>query len=182
MTRSELINRLIVKNNYKSYLEIGVNTKSQPGYNWDNIKCNIKHGVDPNVDTDYRMSSDDFFWQNTNYYDIIFIDGLHLFEQVTKDINHSLSILNDGGCIVVHDCNPPTQATQTRERKTDAWHGDVWKAIYLLRIREDIKIETVDTDEGCCIIRKGSSDPYQFFDRNRKELLNLISVEEWLKK
>jgi hypothetical protein len=47
MTRTEIINGLISKYNYKSYLEIGVNTPSQPGYNWIGVEIELKHGVDP---------------------------------------------------------------------------------------------------------------------------------------
>ena len=82
-----IINSYIKRYNYKSYLEIGVNTPNQPGYNWIGVNCEIKHGVDPNVDTTYRVTSDEFFEKHIKQkYDIIFIDGLHLFEQVYKDI------------------------------------------------------------------------------------------------
>lgn len=192
MTRTELINYLIEKNNYASYLEIGVNTPAQPGYNWTGIECDIKHGVDPNVETTYKMASDDFFQNSISQkYDIVFVDGLHLHEQAYRDIVNSLDNLNDGGVIVVHDCNPTSEITQRRERASDAWHGDVWKAIVQLRTENaDLEIYTVDTDEGCGIIRKGKQVlikkdseedlySYNFFDANRKHLLNLISVEEF---
>jgi hypothetical protein len=195
MTRTELINGLIKKYNFKTYLEIGVNTQSQPGYNWVGVDIPVKHGVDPNVDTTYRMTSDEFF---DNYisqkYDIIFIDGLHLFEQVYRDIINSLNHLVDGGIIVVHDCNPITEITQRRERVSDSWHGDVWKSIVKLRIEDpNIDICTVDTDEGCGIIRKGSQtllkivegtniNDYSFLENNRKEALNLISVNEFIER
>jgi len=195
MTRTELINGLIKKYNFKTYLEIGVNTQSQPGYNWVGVDIPVKHGVDPNVDTTYRMTSDEFF---DNYisqkYDIIFIDGLHLFEQVYRDITNSLNHLVDGGIIVVHDCNPITEITQRRERASDSWHGDVWKSIVKLRIEDpNIDICTVDTDEGCGIIKKGfqellkisegtNIDDYLFLENNRKEALNLISVNEFIEK
>jgi hypothetical protein len=195
MTRTEIINGFIYKNNYKSYLEIGVNTPSQPGYNWVGVKIDIKHGVDPNVDTTYRMTSDDFFEKHiTQKYDIIFIDGLHIFEQVYRDIINSLNNLNEGGIIVVHDCNPVTEITQRRVRASDAWHGDVWKAIVKLRIENsDLDICTVNTDEGCGIIKKGKQDllfvndnvnvyDYSFLEENRKIALNLISVDEFIKK
>ena len=195
MTRTEIINGFIYKNNYKSYLEIGVNTPSQPGYNWVGVKIDIKHGVDPNVDTTYRMTSDDFFENYiTQKYDIIFIDGLHIFEQVYRDIINSLNNLNEGGIIVVHDCNPVTEITQRRVRASDAWHGDVWKAIVKLRIENsDLDICTVNTDEGCGIIKKGKQDllfvndnvnvyDYSFLEENRKIALNLINVDEFIKK
>jgi hypothetical protein len=182
MTRTEIINGLIKKHGYKKYLEIGVNTPAQPGYNWVGIEVETKHGVDPNVDTTYRMTSDDFFAQNKEKYDIVFIDGLHIYEQVYKDIINSLEILNEGGVIVAHDCNPTTEITQRRERASDAWHGDCWKAIARLRIEQhDLEICVIDADEGCAIIRKGKHEPFNVLNSCRKALLNLITQEEWTK-
>jgi hypothetical protein len=195
MTRTELINGLIEKYNFKTYLEIGVNTPAQPGYNWVGVKIPVKHGVDPNVETTYKMTSDEFFENYvTQKYDIIFIDGLHLFEQVYRDIINSLEHLEDNGIIVVHDCNPVTEITQRRDRASDSWHGDVWKSIVKLRIENpDIDVCTVNTDEGCGIIKKGSQkllvvdentniEEYSFLENNRKEALNLISVDEFKEK
>ena len=192
MTRTELINGLIKKNNYTSYLEIGVNTPEQPGYNWVGIEISVKHGVDPNVDTTYKVTSDEFFDKHISQkYDIIFIDGLHLHEQVYRDIVNSLNAINDNGVIVVHDCNPVTEITQRRERASDAWHGDVWKSIVQLKTENpDIEISTVNTDEGCGIIKKGSQAllevdeseniyDYGFLENNRVKALNLISVGEF---
>lgn len=181
MTRTQIINGLIKKYGYTKYLEIGVNTPAQPGYNWDSVEIETKHGVDPNVDTTYRMASDEFFAQNQEKYDIIFIDGLHIYEQVYRDISNSLNILNDNGTIVVHDCNPVVEVTQRRERASDAWHGDVWKAIARLRIeRHDLEIVTVNTDEGCAVIRKGKHEPFNVLKVCRVPLLNLIDIETWI--
>jgi len=194
-TRSELINLIIKKNNYKTYLEIGVNTPAQPGYNWDNIQIEVKHGVDPNVETTFKMTSDEFFEKHIKTkYDIIFVDGLHIFEQAYEDIINSLKWLNENGTIVVHDCNPVQEITQRRERASDVWHGDVWKAILKLRIENpDTEIFTVDTDEGCAVIKKGHQQllkgnidkdemyTYDFFNKHRKNILNLISVDEFKK-
>lgn len=181
MTRIELINRLIKKYGYKSYLEIGVNTPAQPGYSHDSIKVETKHGVDPNVDTTFRMTSDEFFAQNKNTYDIIFIDGDHIYEQAYRDIRNALDCLNPGGTVVVHDCNPQLEITQRRVRASDAWHGDVWKAIVAIRLEPNVEVFTVDTDEGCAIIRKAKVEPFDFLKNNRKQLLNLISVRQWKK-
>mgnify|MGYP001346207933 CR=1 FL=1 len=179
MTRIELIQGLIDKHGYKTYLEIGVNDKRQPGFSHDSIKIDIKHGVDPNVDTDFKMPSDVFFRENTNKYDIIFIDGDHEYKQCYRDIINALDALNEGGTIVCHDMNPTTEPTTRIPRETDAWHGDVWKAIARVRLEKDVCVTTVDTDEGCAVITKGKYNPYDYFDKNRKEILNLVSIEEW---
>ena len=39
------------------------------------------------------MSSDEFFLKNKDQFDIIFIDGLHVYEQVKRDIENSLIVL-----------------------------------------------------------------------------------------
>ena len=196
MNRTQIINTFIKNNNYKTYLEIGVNTPAQPGYNWIGVQIETKHGVDPAVNTTYKMTSDEFFEKHIKMdYDIVFIDGLHIFEQAYRDIINSLNHLNEGGVIVVHDCHPRREITQRRERASSAWHGDVWKAILKLRMENpNIQIYTINADEGCGIIQKGSQilfkqtdtkeDPYtyNFFKKNKKEILNLISVKEFKNK
>ncbi len=149
--------------------------------------------MDPAVDTTFKMTSDEFFEKHIIIkYDIIFVDGLHIFEQVHRDIINSLKWLNENGTIIVHDCNPTKEITQRRDRASSVWHGDVWKAILKLRMEEQsITIYTVDTDEGCAVIQKESQElfkikdedvdiyTFNFFDANRKNILNLISVREF---
>ncbi len=194
MNRIQIINAIITKNNYQKYLEIGVNTPAQPGYSHSSINIALKHGVDPNVDTTFKMTSDDFFAKNKEVYDIVFVDGLHIFDQAHRDIENALRFLSDNGSIVVHDCNPVREITQRPIRASSVWHGDVWKAILKLRMeRSDISIYTINADEGCAVIQKGSqevylpegsADPYtyDYFKKHKKEILNLISVDDFRKK
>jgi hypothetical protein len=44
---------------------------------------------------------------------VIFIDGLHTFEQTLQDSYNSLNYLAQGGVIILHDCNPPSEASST---------------------------------------------------------------------
>jgi hypothetical protein len=195
MNRIQIINTIIAKNNYKKYLEVGVNTPAQPGYSHTSINIEVKHGVDPNVDTTFKMTSDDFFAHNTEVYDIVFVDGLHIFDQAHRDIENALKFLSDNGTIVVHDCNPVREITQRPIRASSVWHGDVWKAILKLRMeRTDIIVYTINADEGCTIIQKGSQNlyvpenitedvySYSYFKKHKKEILNLISVREFKEK
>ena len=48
-------------------------------------------------------------------FDLIFIDGLHLANQVQKDIENSLKFIKDEGFIVLHDCNPPSEYHQRED-------------------------------------------------------------------
>ena len=52
------------------------------------------------------MTSDEFFKKNRQNFDIIFLDGLHTYEQTIKDIDNGLRFLNTSGVILVHDCLP----------------------------------------------------------------------------
>ena len=76
--RWDLIEYLIKKNNYKNYLEIGCD-KNQL---FSKVNINNKIGVDPVSGGNVRKTSDDFFKENKSSFDIVFIDGLHTYEQV----------------------------------------------------------------------------------------------------
>ncbi len=187
MKRTEIIQYLINKKGYESYLEIGVGS----GNNFNKIKCKRKDGVDPNGRGNYIMTSDLFFKMTKKKWDIIFIDGLHIEDQVDRDIQNSLDHLSDGGTIVIHDCNPKTHRHQEVPRIQKAWNGTVWKSFVKLRCsRPDLFMCVVNTDHGCGIIRKGSQQiydkasikrclKYNFLKLNRKELLNLITIGEF---
>ncbi len=89
MKRWEIINHLITKNDYKNYLEIG----SGDNENFNKIIINNKISVDPNPNSKaiFKLTSDDFFKQNNTFFDIIFIDGLHLYNQAKNDLVNSLN-------------------------------------------------------------------------------------------
>lgn len=189
MKRYDIINMLIKKHNYKSYLEIGVQNKDNC---FNRIDCDFKTCVDPdsNAHADFVTTSDHFFEvHNDNKFDIIFLDGLHHAEQVYKDIINSLACLNENGIIVCHDMNPTTELMQLVPRQSKIWTGDCWRAFVKLRVeRDDLRMHVVDTDYGIGLIKKGKQImltkdcldySYNLFDKYRKDLLNLISVNEF---
>lgn len=229
MHRWDIINFLIRKNNYKSYLEIGY----FKGWSFDNVNCDHKTAVDPNPSKDrrqetvpygyvlgpvhdgvtdevlspgyvYKMTSDDFFNAKNDgvKYDIVFIDGLHEAKQVYFDIMNSLQHLSPGGTIVLHDCNPPTLLHATTGDAGGNWNGDVYKAFVKFRFAHpEYDTYTIDTDWGCGVIHTPADEETTYidslfrgehidnflndwdrFDMHRKDLLNLISVEEFIKK
>lgn len=187
MKRTDIINRIVKKINAKKYLEIGVDN----GKNFQTIRCEYKVGVDPDTDypVTYKVGSDDFFNQNQETFDVIFVDGLHHADQVYRDIINSLNVLNEGGYIICHDLNPQSEDSQIIPYRGGAWNGDCWKAFVKLRSeRNDLVMFTVDTDHGCGVITRGSQEileieeplTYQYLEKNRKKLLNLTSPEEFL--
>ena len=148
--RWDLIEYLIKKNNYKNYLEIGCD-KNQL---FSKVNIGNKIGVDPVSGGNVRKTSDDFFKENKSSFDIVFIDGLHTYEQVKKDILNSVNCLLDEGIILVHDCMPDSLGKQAVPRYKMQWNGDVWKAIVDLRQQENLEIYTCEIDQGIGVISK----------------------------
>jgi len=188
MKRTEIINKAIKKFNVFSYLEVGVGDNK----NFKEVKASYKNSVDPNGLAVNTETSDEFFKKNKAKYDFIFIDGLHLEEQVYKDIINSLDCLQEGGMIMCHDMSPAQDEDQVREHTPGkTWNGDVWKAwVKLRKERDDLEMYVINTDCGCGIIKKGNQSlleddlelTFNNLDLNRVEWLNLKEVEEieWL--
>ena len=100
-----------------------------------------------------EKTRDEFFKDNTGTFDLVFIDGLHEYAQVKKDILNSLKFLNKDGLILVHDCLPESMSKQAVPRYRMIWNGDVWKAIVDLRQNDNIEIYTCEMDQGIGIIQ-----------------------------
>ena len=154
MTRIQILNILAENFNLKSYLEIGV---QEPKNCLLKINCLTKVGVDPAVSHPlvYKTTSDNFFSTNTKKFDLIFIDGLHEYNQVKKDFLNALEVLNDNGFIMLHDTMPLQKETTEVPRKTKIWHGDVYRLV--LELFKYCKYVTIDTDNGCTVCWKGNS-------------------------
>lgn len=211
--RTHIINFLLSLTERLDYLEIGVRN---PQSNFAHIKCRNKISVDPGVEfkenpVSYKMTSDAFFNNLDGHklqikpgirFDVVFIDGLHLAEQVERDILNSLRYIKDDGFIVLHDCNPPTIFHQREDYgflnspAKGSWNGTTWKAFYKYRHSTDLYSICFDTDWGVGILSK---TPYGGFNQLKQEiwnpyfeymklqqkkgeLLNLMDFEVWRNK
>jgi len=191
--RYELINNLIKDYNYKTYLEIGCRGDDC----FDEIKIDHRVGVDPNQGGTLKMTSDEYFEKYDDKFDIIFIDGLHTYEQVIKDINNSVKVLNDNGVILLHDCCPTECYAQYDFPVINQWNGDVWKAIVEARTFDHIDSAVCMIDHGVGVIRKRPNSKklkiecenfkelkYPYFIDNYEELINPIKYDDimgWIK-
>lgn len=216
MNVTDVIQRIIDKKNAKSYLEIGAGS----GANFFPIRAKQKIAVDPNFTFSKRRrikwtlkniynvaakfnesSSDSYFVRkkSTDCLDVVFIDGLHTYEQSMKDVNNSLIHLSDTGIIIMHDCSPPNEVAaypavswkHAAELKlpgwTKEWCGDVWKTVcYLRSHRTDLRVFVLDCDYGLGIVTKGKADcclnltqrelnemTFESLANDRRNLLNL---------
>ena len=133
--------------------------------------------------------------------DAAFIDGLHEYKQIIRDVNNCLKFLNEDGVIILHDCNPRSALIATPfdllepvkklSEWTGAWTGDVWKAIvYFRSINNNLNIFVLDCDWGLGIITKGAAErmltysledieklSYEDLKKNKEDLLNLKELK-----
>lgn len=184
---TELLNFLTQRYKLKSYLEIGV---QNPDNNFNIINIETKRGCDPHVVAKFvtTATSDHFFEMfKAAKFDLIFIDGLHTEAQVKMDFLNSLVRLNRGGFIVIHDTNPQEEIWTKVPRESKQWTGDVYKFVSRLSEIEGIEFKTIDFDYGCTIVKRGRQHTkvrplitWNYFDKNKMELLKLVTPEEMI--
>ncbi|MDE0701326.1 MAG: class I SAM-dependent methyltransferase [Acidimicrobiaceae bacterium] len=118
-------------------------------------------------------TSDDFF-ANPDLFgllggpvDLVFVDGLHLYEQALRDVANVERQSNPHGFILIHDCLLIDAETSTREQNSMIWSGDVWKVVVALRRhRPDLTVTTVDVEPtGLAIVSGLDPDNTVLFDR-----------------
>jgi hypothetical protein len=158
MLRSDVLRQILALYGKPSYLEVGV----QHGVTFNALQAARKVAVDVDflfdVDearaaatgrdiTYHECSSDEYFERHAagEKFDVIFLDGLHTFEQTLRDLLNSIDHLRDGGTILLDDVYPHTYAASLptqelsnafRERrgiKTIDWMGDVYKLVFFIR-------------------------------------------------
>jgi hypothetical protein len=193
------------------YLEIGI----FDGLVFTRVNASTKVAVDPHIRISkvrrallgmrsgvslHEVPSDDYFASLAakTEFDVIFVDGLHLYEQALRDTENSLAHLADGGVVLVHDCNPTAAAVADRDPGTAikaghrAWCGDVWKAVVHLRAtRQDLSVRVIDTDFGIGVVRRGERGTavdmspaevaqltYADLAADRERLLGLVPPED----
>jgi hypothetical protein len=135
------------------YLEIGV----LGGQTFREVEVAQRTGVDPDfkfevstlIDERTRLvsqTSDEFFANEPLFppYDLLFIDGMHTFEQVSRDFCNAIVHSHRRSVILIDDTLPndvystnPNQADGMRYRRATgnndiAWHGDVFKLVFLI--------------------------------------------------
>lgn len=150
---SRRINHLARHLQAKSYLEVGVAS----GDTFFAVDIANKVAVDPKFRFDYRsyenesnhffeISSDVYFtkFSNDEKFDVIFLDGLHTFEQTFRDFCSSIMVAHDKTIWILDDTMPsdvfsswPKQMQAVNFRKQagltgEQWHGDVFKVVFAI--------------------------------------------------
>ncbi len=154
VTRPQVLRRLVNLYRDPRYLEVGV----CEGVTFDRVPAARKVAVDPEFRFDqeekahehpestyHEVTSDEYFNRMIGAdeeFDVIYLDGLHVFEQTLRDLLNALAHLQPRGCIVIDDTRPPTYLASIpdhmrflEERRAlgvrdQAWMGDVYKVVH----------------------------------------------------
>lgn len=141
----------------RRYLEIGVRQGSSLAL----ARCPAV-GIDPayaitaeldNEVTLLRTTSDEYFARpevragaGDHPFDLVFIDGLHLFEFAFRDFMNAERHSSGSGTIIFDDVLPRSVDEAARERHTSDWTGDVYPMLAVLaRYRPDLVVLPVGT-------------------------------------
>jgi len=134
-----------------SYLEIGCDNNIC----FNSIPVIDKIGVDPDRGGNIKDTSDNFFKKNKKFFDVIFIDGLHIYEQCRKDVINSLNVLNKNGFIFLHDLTPRNWAEENVPRlKNTLWTGNIWKVALELSKTKGVDFFVINADMGIGVLKK----------------------------
>ena len=221
MLKSDVINVLGKKYEYSSFLGISVTTTgkqhalvSEQIFSrkylliYDAEAKNIGIEESPTFRTAMKNSSEIISTIQSisghESYDLVFIDPYHSYENSYEDIVGAFSLVKDGGALVIHDCNPPTEISAGPTFTGGEWCGlTYWAFIDFVIGRSGIRYTTLDADYGCGIIFKdtsarpdtnvvfehkwvtacnlGEKARFRFFDMHRRELLHLTTISEFVR-
>jgi len=121
---------LVTVSRVKRYLELGISD----GQTFDAVSkaVSVAYGVDikdRRITTPrdnqkfFKQSTDDFFksYSEKNLFDFIFIDAYHKYEQVIKDFENALKLLDKYGTIALHDTDPASASLLAADRCDDSY-------------------------------------------------------------
>lgn len=151
-----------------SYLEVGV----EYGYTFEAVQIPNRVAVDPRPRFSLRKvppgvsvcvtTSDQFFesLDPSASFDVIFLDGLHTYQQTYRDLMNSLRHAKPQSVILVDDVVPDDEVSamaDAEEAKAErarrglsgiAWQGDVFRLMLVLRDHHpDLRVRTI-VDSG----------------------------------
>ena len=138
----------------KRYLEIGV----AKGSTFFKVNAKEKHAVDPRFRFDvktrfehkeefyYNMTSDEYFSKikTDKYFDIIFLDGLHTYNQTLRDFINTLSVSHERTIWIIDDTVPVDEISaepdlnkvrsirRIQDSNDETWMGDVYKVVVFI--------------------------------------------------
>ena len=157
VTRHEVLTVIHERYRPRNYVEVGIH---------DGLSLALSRvrtiAIDPNfaitmpIECDVQLikaTSDDFFTRRDTIarfpegcVDFGFIDGMHLFEFALRDFINLEKLSAWTSVIVLDDVLPRSIPEAARDRHTDAWTGDVFRVVEVLReYRPDLITVVLDS-------------------------------------
>ena len=186
MKKSDLLNALATKYDYRSYLEIGTPFTGNEFGRVTSPALSIRkrlaywcgHDADKQAATfrrDDLLLDAGKFTAGSAKYALIFVDSFHTYECSMRDLLLARTLLTERGTIVVHDCNPDDEDLASPIYRPGAWCGTTYAAFIDFTLNSsDLVHCTIDDDVGLGIIRQGLQRPYddalkQIWERSRAD-------------
>jgi len=177
MERSEVVQHLLNLHESSSYLEVGVNR----GVTFRAVEAERKVAVDPEFLFDvpesngheayYEVVSDEYFGNMSlrETFNVVYLDGLHTFEQTLRDFTNAIEVIRDKGCILIDDIKPnsyhaslPSQHMAVKLRnglgfgaKDKSWMGDTYRLLFFIQtFFQQYSYATVADNHGQLVVWK----------------------------
>jgi hypothetical protein len=140
-----------------------------PAFRFDHVAMQAAH---PEA-TYHPVPSDEYFAHHAagDEFDLIYLDGLHVYDQTLRDLLNGLEHLQPRGVVVIDDTVPPTSMAAIRERRdfdaervrtgSDAkeWMGDVFKVVHFIQaFCPYLRYATIANNHGQTVVWRGRRD------------------------
>ena len=203
VSRSEVVNEMTSLFPNPRYLEIGVAN----GETFLAVKADYKVAVDPRFNLDIsslgpetldcqfiEVTSDEYFAARSKRdkkFHVIYLDGLHTFEQILRDFTNALLFLEDDGIIVIDDVAPTSYAAglpdegdavlikKATNDSDNSWMGDVYKLVYFIdTFFPSMHLRTVSDNHGQSVVWRSVSASRAFKARKYEEIgaMNFVDM------
>jgi Methyltransferase domain len=177
ISRPDVLNGILRLFPISNYLEVGVNR----GETFLQVNATRKVAVDPKflfsiqeasvAHTEshfHEVTSDEYFSDiaaPTDKFQLIYLDGLHTFEQTLRDFVNATHYLSSDGVIVIDDVIPssyqaalPEQADAFRVKAftgdpDNSWMGDTYKLVFFIHsFFTNYNLRTVSDNHGQSVV------------------------------
>ena len=162
-------------------LEVGV----EYGLTFHALRAPYRVAVDPQFRFDvptprvtqqieyHEVPSDEYFGKRhfgARKFDVIYLDGLHTFEQILRDTLNAVECLADDGVIIIDDVLPTTYSSslprvedvllvrhhRSSEAADEAWMGDVYRLVFFVAIfMQGWQYATIAENHGQLVMWRG---------------------------
>jgi hypothetical protein len=177
ISRADVVQSFLSLYQEPRYLEVGV----EKGLTFHALSAARKVAVDPHFQFDvseaesahpeatyHQVPSDEYFGSRARgQFEVIYLDGLHTFEQILRDFTNALELITPDGVIVIDDVIPNSYfASMSNASEFWAlhaggfvqrafWMGDVYRLVFFIdTFFQQVSFRTVEENHGQLVVWK----------------------------